>query len=248
MKARRGLLDVTVTVVVGIAVLIGLGLWQLDRRVWKEDLIARTSARFSAQPESVPPRVAWDRLDETATDFRRVEFPAEFIPGEQALVYTAGSAFRPDVSGPGYWVLSPARLAGGSVVVVNRGFVPLDRKPSPNRAQAAPSAASPSVTELIGIIRWTETRGLFTPSDQPIDNVWYVRDPRLIAQAKGWGEVAPFLVDQESPSAPGTWPRAGRLTVSLANNHLQYALTWFALALGLAGVYVTWLAARRRRH
>ena len=177
-------------------------------------------------------------------EFTRVTFPAEFLPGEEALVYTAGSAFRPDVHGPGYWVFAPARLAGGSIVVVDRGFVPLDRKDPATRAQGAPSGHHRHRRRpaLAGNARHCSRR-----ADEPQNNVWYLRDPKAMAAAKKWDAAAPFYIDQESPVPPGGLPKPGKLVVNLPDNHLQYALTWFGLALGLAGVYVTWLAGRQRR-
>ena len=176
-------------------------------------------------------------------EYARVAFPAEFLEGQEALVYTAGSPFRPDVKGPGYWVFAPAQLAGGSIVVINRGFVPLDRKDPATRAEGTPHGT----VEIVGVMRWPETRGLFTPADDPKTNVWYLRDPKAIAAAKKWATAAPFYIDQESPVPPGGVPLPGKLDVQLADNHLQYAITWFGLALALAGVYVVWLAGRFRR-
>jgi surfeit locus 1 family protein len=124
-ERRRGIVVPTIFVVVAVAILIGLGKWQLDRKVWKENLIATITARSSAPPESLP--AAWAQLNRAADEYHRVTFSAEYLIGQQALVYTAGSAFRPDVSGAGYWVFTPARLGGGRVVVVYRGFVPFDR-------------------------------------------------------------------------------------------------------------------------
>jgi surfeit locus 1 family protein len=96
-------------------------------------------------------------------------------------------------------------------------------------------------------MRWPETRGLFTPADDVEGNVWYLRDPNAIAAAKKWVSAAPFYIDQEAPVPPGGWPKPGKLVVALPDNHLQYAITWFGLALALAGVYVVWLAGRLRR-
>jgi surfeit locus 1 family protein len=176
-------------------------------------------------------------------EFTRVTFPAEFLPGEEALVYTAGSPFRPDVQGAGYWVFAPARLAGGSIVMIDRGFVPVDRKDPASRAQGAPHGT----VDVVGVMRWPETRGMFTPDDEPQNNVWYLRDPKAMAAAKKWDSAAPFYIEQESPVPAGGLPKPGKLSVQLPDNHLQYALTWFALALGLAGVYVTWLVGQLRR-
>ena len=96
-------------------------------------------------------------------------------------------------------------------------------------------------------IGWPEGRGMFTPDDDPKTNVWYVRDPQAMAAAKKWAVAAPFYIDQEAPVPPGGLPLPGKIEVHLPDNHLGYAITWFGLALGLAGVYVVWLARRLRR-
>lgn len=241
-KSRRGILDATVFAIVGVAILIGFGLWQLDRKTWKENLIVTLTTRLARAPDNLPPRASWPRLLPEGNEYTRVAFPAEFLAGQEALVYTAGSPLRPDVKGPGYWVFAPAQLAGGSIVLVNRGFVPLERK------DAATRAGSPRGTvEIVGVMRWPETRGLFTPADDVAGNVWYLRDPKAIAAAKTWATAAPFYIDQESPLPEGGWPKPGKLAVALPDNHLQYAITWFGLALALAGVYVVWLVGRLRR-
>jgi len=240
---RRGLLEPTIFAIVGIAILIGLGVWQLDRKTWKENLIAAMTTRLAREPADLPPRDRWAQLLAEREEFDRVGFPAEFLPGQEALVYSAGSAFRPDAKGPGYWVFAPARLAGGSLVIVNRGFVPLDRKDPASRAQGEPHGS----VDIVGIVRWPETRGLFTPADDIKDNVWYLRDIKAIAAAKHWQSVAPFYVEQESPLPPGGLPQAGKLIVNLPDNHLEYAITWFGLALALAGVYLVWLTRRLRQ-
>ena len=242
-KQRGGVIEATVFAVVGVAILLGLGIWQLDRKVWKENLIATVIARLARPPEDLPPRASWPRLTPEADEYRRVKFPAVFLNGEEALVYSAGSAFRPDVQGPGYWMFAPARLSGGSIVLVDRGFVPPERKDPASRAQGAPHGT----VEIVGVMRWPETRGLFTPADDPKSNVWYLREPAAMAAAKKWDATAPFYIEQEAPVPPGGLPKPGKLAVNLPNSHLQYALTWFGLALGLAGVYVTWLAGRLRR-
>jgi surfeit locus 1 family protein len=240
---RGGVTGATVFAVAGIAILSGLGIWQLERKVWKENLIATLDTRLARAPEALPPPANWPQLKEAADEYRRVSFPAEFLAGQEALVYTAGSSFRPDVQGPGYWVFAPARLAGGSIVLVDRGFVPDDRKDPASRPQGEPHGA----IDVVGVMRWPETRGMFTPADDPKTNVWYLRDPAAMAAAKKWDTAAPFYIEQEAPVPRGGWPKPGKLVVSLPDNHLQYAITWFGLALGLAGVYGVWLAGRLRR-
>jgi surfeit locus 1 family protein len=243
MRRGGGVIEAAVLTIAGIAILIGLGVWQLDRKVWKEDLIATLDERLARAPVDLPPRENWTRLTPAKDEYTRVKFPAEFLPGEEALVYTAGSSFRPDIEGQGYWVFAPARLAGGSIVVVDRGFVPYDRKDPATRAQGATLGS----IDIVGVMRWPEMRGMFTPNDEPQNNVWFLRDQKTMAAAKKWDAPAPFYIEQESPVPPGGLPKPGKLVVSLPDNHLQYALTWFGLALALAGVYVTWLAGRLRR-
>lgn len=237
-RRNASLLDATLLAFAGMAILIGLGVWQLDRKVWKENLITTINSRLAGAPEDLPPRANWQRLREDGEEFRRVAFPAEFLDGEEALVYTAGSPLRPDVKGPGYWVFSPARLAGGSIILINRGFVPIDRKDPATRAEGAPRG----IIDLVGVMRWPEARGTFTPADDPKNNVWFLRDSNSIATFKKWATAAPFYVDQEGPAPTGGWPKPGKLEAHLPDNHLQYAITWFGLALALAGVFVVWLA------
>jgi surfeit locus 1 family protein len=239
-KRRSTVLDATMFALVGIVILCGLGVWQLDRKMWKEDLIARLNARLSRAPQDLPPRASWPQLHQDGEEFRRVVFPAEFLDGEEALVYTAGSPLRPDVKGPGYWVFSPVRLAGGSIVLVNRGFVPPDHKDPAERSEGTPHG----IVDVVGVMRWPEARGTFTPADDPKKNIWFLRDSKSIADIKKWATAAPFYIDQEEPVPAGGWPKPGKLEVQLPDNHLQYAITWFGLALALAGVYVVWLVRR----
>ena len=237
---RGGIFGATVFAFVGVAILIGLGVWQLDRKVWKENLIATTTARLAGAPVPLPPPARWPQLTAAADEYTRVKFSAAFLPGESALVYTAGSAFRPDVQGAGYWVLTPARLAGGGIVVVDRGFVPADRK-------TAAAAAPVGVADIVGVMRWPDRPGLFTPAADVKTNTWYLRDSTAIATAKNWSNAAPFYIEQETPVPPGGLPKPGKLVVALPDNHLQYAITWFGLAAGLAVVYGVWLSGRGRR-
>ncbi len=216
------------------AALIALGTWQVERKAWKEELIATLTERLAAPPVPLPPPAAWTALDQAGNEYRRVTFEAKFETAEEASVLATGAAFRSDVTGPGFWIFTPARLADGSVVVVNRGFIPLaDAKTLPHRA-------NPGTIAITGVMRWPEAPHWFTPKANPAQNMWFVRDPIAIAAAKGWGPVSPFYVEQETPVPPGGWPQPGKLVVHLANNHLQYAITWYGLAVVLVIVFITW--------
>lgn len=227
---------------VGLAVLIGLGLWQLERKAWKQALIATLSARLAAPPAQLPPPAQWPSLQAPTDEFRRVIFAAQFLSDSEALIFGGRSPLRPDVTGTGYWLMTPARLSDGAVVMVNRGFVPEGRQNPSTRREGLIGG----VTELTGVLRWPEARGLFTPSDDPGRNLWYLRDHLSIAAAKGVTPVAPFYIDLEGPQPPGGLPQAGKLRVSLSDNHLQYAITWFSLALALLTIFLIWAIRRPR--
>ena len=240
--ARLGFMAPSLAALVAFAVLVALGTWQLERRAWKQGLIATLTQRLAAPPGPLPRRDSWDRLDAGETEFRRVTFPAEFRHDQEALVFTGGSALRSDVSGAGYWVFTPGRLPGGGVVVVNRGFVPEGRQDAKTRSEGQVAGA----IDVVGVIRWPEGRGIFTPADNPGQNLWFVRDHLAMAAAKNWGPVAPFFIDQEAPPAPGGLPSAGRIVPKLPDNHLQYAITWYGLAAVLVAVFGVWVRGRLR--
>jgi surfeit locus 1 family protein len=239
-RLRAGLAVPVLFALVAFAAFVGLGTWQLQRKAWKEALIANLEQRLSAPPVDLPPRERWVQLDPAEDEFRHVKFAPAFVPCTDALVYTTGSALRSDVSGPGYWVLAPARLATGGLVVVNRGFVPEGRQ------DTATSGEVTANVEMVGVLRWPEARGFFSPNDQPARNLWFARDPVGIASAKSWGDVAPFYVELERPQPHGGLPQAGPLEVNLRNEHLQYAITWYGLALVVVVMFAFWLRARRQ--
>ena len=231
---KRSWLSLLIPAVLAFAVLLALGTWQIQRKAWKEQLIATLTERLQAPPAPLPSAAAWPALDQTGNEYRRVTFRAEFETAKEAFVFATASAFRPDVKGQGFWIFTPARLADGSVVVVNRGFMPLAV------AKTLSNRVNPGIVEITGAMRWPEASHWFTPKGSPTENLWFARDPAPIAAAKGWGPVAPFYVEQESPVPAGGWPQPGKLVPSLPDNHLQYAVTWYGLALVLAVVFVVW--------
>jgi surfeit locus 1 family protein len=233
---RRTWLGLLIPAVLAFAVLVALGTWQIHRKAWKEDLIATLTERLAAPPAALPAPSRWPRLDRESDECRRVRFSATFDHSKEALVYAAASAFRPDVTGRGYWIFTPARLADGAFVIVNRGFVPDDRKDAVSRADGQITGP----VEIVGALRWPEARNWFSPADDPAHNLWFVRDPLAMAAAKGVSPAAPFYVEQESPVPPGGWPQPGKLIVQLRNEHLQYAVTWYGLALVLVVVFAVW--------
>jgi len=235
-RPRPAWVSALIPALLALALLIGLGTWQLQRKAWKEGLIAELTERLAQPPAALPAPAAWPSLRQAQEEYRRVKFTAAFDHARESLVYAPPSAFRPDVTGIGYWVLTPARLADGSYVIVNRGFVPDGRQNPATRA--AGQITGP--VAIVGAIRWPEAGNWFSPASDPAHNLWFVRDPGSIAAAKAIKPVAPFYVEQESPPVPGGLPQPGKLVVQLRDAHLQYALTWYGLALVLAVVFLSW--------
>lgn len=224
-----------------VATLIGLGVWQLERRVGKLALISAMEQRLAAQPAPLPPVSQWSRLTPADAEFRRVTFTATPEAHAPAVVFAAPSSLRKDVSGTGVWVFSPMRLADGATVVVNRGFVP--------DGQVVPAAAAASPETLTGYLRFPEAKGWLTPPPDTGKRMWFLRDHLAMAEALGWetGQVAPFYIDLESPVPTGGVPKPGPLQVNLKNDHLQYAITWFLLAIAVSIAFAVWVRGQRRR-
>ncbi len=196
---RRSWVGLLIPALIAFIVLIGLGTWQIQRKAWKEGLIAELNTQLAAPPIALPAPATWAGLDRAKDEYRRVTFGATFDNSKEALLFAAPSTFRPDADYPGYWVLTPARLADGKIVIVNRGFVP-DGRQDP-KTRAAGQIAGPLT--IVGSMRWSGDRHWFTPADEPNKNLWFTDDPQSIAAAKGLTGVAPFYIEQESPVPPG---------------------------------------------
>jgi len=241
-RPRSSLIVPLLFMLVGLGILLGLGFWQLERKAWKEGLIATLNAKLAAPASDLPTPEAWPGLTAERDEFTRVRLTATFLPGRDALVFTNGSPLRPDVKGIGYWVFTPARLADGRLIAINRGFVP----EAQGSAARLPADAAPAPVDMVGALRWPEPRGAFTPADDLSRGMFFVRDIPAMAAALGWGDVPAVYIDLESPAPAGPGPRPGPLAVSLPNRHFEYAITWFGLAASLVAVFGFWVASRRR--
>lgn len=207
-------------------VFTALGLWQVERRTWKLDLIARVDHRLRAPAVALPAARQWPALKGPATEYLRVWAHGRFHHDAETLVDALTER------GPGYWVVTPLRTGEG-MVLVNRGFVPPDRA-SPRTRRAGQPGGEVTVS---GLVRLTEPGGRFLRTNAPSQDRWFSRDVAAIARARGLGPVAPFFIDADATSNPGGLPVGGLTVVRFRNTHLIYALTWFALAaLSLAGL------------
>jgi len=229
-----------------VALFVGLGVWQLQRRVEKHALIAALTERLAAAPSPLPSPAQWARLTPAHDEFRRVSFVASYEPGPDAMVYSSGSAVRDDISGPGTWAFLPARLPDGETVVVNAGFVQNIMQDRAQQDRAVKPLLTSQPVALTGYIRFPETAGLLTPAENTTTRLWFTRDHLSMAYALGWGEVAPFYIDLEAPVPASGIPKPGALEVHLKDDHMQYAITWFTLAGAVVIAFGVWLRGQRR--
>lgn len=223
-------------VVLVFAVLVGLGTWQLYRLSWKLDLIARVEQRVHAAPTAPPGPAAWGEFSAEADRYRHVTVSGTFLDDRETAVQAVTAL------GGGFWILSPFRTDAGYTVLVNRGFVPPDRR-DPSSRQAGNIAGRATVT---GLLRPSELGGAFLRSNDPRADRWYSRDVAAIAAARGLGPVAPYFIDAEATPNSGRGPVGGLTVIAFPNNHLVYALTWYGLAAMLAGA-ASWVVRDERR-
>jgi surfeit locus 1 family protein len=215
--------------------LVALGVWQLQRRAWKHDLVARVDARIHAAPVPAPT----DCANADCDPYRHVFADGVFRHDRETLVQAVTEA------GAGFWVLTPLEGGDGRAILINRGFVPTDRRDPATRS--AGQLTGP--VHVAGLLRLSEPGGAFLRSNDPPANRWFSRDVTAIAAARGVTAAAPYFIDADATPNPGGLPLGGLTVVAFPDNHLVYALTWFALAAMVLGAaaYALRDAARTRR-
>ncbi len=226
------------------AVFAALGTWQVERRSWKHALIARVAERVHAPAVAAPGPDRWARINAADDEYHRVTVTGRLLHSQAARVRAVTRL------GSGYWVLTPLRRTDGSMVWVNRGFVPETARSSP------PPADDAAPVTVTGLLRLTEPGGGFLRRNDPAADRWFSRDVAALAAARGLAGAAPYFIDADAATPPtdgppdgsngkGDAPVGGLTVIDFPDNHLVYALTWYALALMVAGV--PWVIRRQRR-
>jgi surfeit locus 1 family protein len=217
---------------------VALGTWQLQRRVWKLDLIARVNARVHAPPTPSPGPSAWSGLTAASDAYRRVSVAGVFENDRETRVQAVTDL------GPGFWVMTPLVSDRGFTVLVNRGFVPPERTDPGTRPQGQVSGP----VLITGLLRISEPKGGFLRRNDPTAGRWYSRDVAAIAIARHLppGLTAPYFIDADATPNPGGLPVGGLTVIAFPNSHLVYALTWYGLAL-LVAVGVAYAAREEWR-
>ncbi|MBL8561461.1 MAG: SURF1 family protein [Gemmobacter sp.] len=207
---------------IGAAILVGLGTWQVQRLAWKEGVIARAEAQMQAAPAPLPATP-----DPEADRYRPVRVEGRFL-GPEAHVLTSIPG-----EGPGFLVIAAFETAQGRRILIDRGFLPEDQKTTPRPAQAA---------SLSGNLIWPDDVTTATPAPDTARNIWFGRDVEAMAEAL---HTDPLMMVAREPTGQGITPRP--VTVTFTNNHLGYAITWFSLAFAWLGMTVLYLWRIRRR-
>ncbi len=218
------------------ALFVALGLWQLQRRSWKQELIAQVDARAHAAPVPLPSPAEWASFSPARDGYRRVVVEGRLLRDDETLVRATTAL------GSGYWVMTPLRTSEGTVLV-NLGFIPPERRDARMRG----AACGDGVLRLTGLLRASEPGGGFLRSNDAAHDRWYSRDVAAIAARRGLDDAAPFFVDVEAGPNAAPCPVGGLTVIRFTDHHLIYALTWFGLALLSAWACLVFLFGRRER-
>jgi surfeit locus 1 family protein len=229
----RPLLVPTLWFLPGVALLAGLGVWQIQRLHEKEALIASIEAGTEAPAAPLADAL---REGDAHAEWHHVRVTGRFDHSKEAYLFAQGP--RGSV---GVHVVTPLVEADGQTVLIDRGFVPETLRDPKRRADGQIQGN----VDVTGILRLSQAPGLFTPAPNLTTRLWFVKDVPSIASALGL-HVQPVLIEADATPNPGGWPLGGQTNIDIPNDHLQYAITWFGLALALTAVYLLYHVQKGR--
>ena len=226
----------TLFTVPALVVILALGFWQLQRLQEKLAVIEAFEARVTAPAVAPPPAGA----PVAQIEFQRVAATGRYLADKEVLILG-----RPFDGNTGFHLVVPFALDDGRVILINRGWIPEKFGPLPRRpARLAPPRDSVMVDGLVHVVR---PKGRFVPNNEPGRDMWFTITPSEIGAAKGLDAVATYYIDRLRPTPRDRQLPIGASTeVSVRNDHLQYAITWFSFAISLAVIYVLYHRRRSR--
>lgn len=211
----------------GLAVLIALGVWQLQRLAWKEDILAQINARLTAAPAALP-----DTPTEARDRWQSVALSGRFLGAELPVLASRKG------EGAGYRLIAAFETEAGRKILIDRGFV---AEPA-LKSLPAPAGAA----QITGNLHWPDEKDSYTPAPDAGRGLWFARDLGPMAATLG---TEPVLVVARTvtPASPGVapWPVD---SATIPNDHLQYAVTWFGLAIVWAGMTLLFIGRNWRRN
>lgn len=208
-----------------------LGVWQMERREWKRDILDRMAANQAAAPLPLDELLKGDPLRH---EYGRVKVAGSFLHDKE--FHLAARSLKNKV---GLQLVTAFKTDDGKVVLFDRGWIPSEKKEPAKRAEGQ----VPGRVELTGIVRRNQERRQFAPENAPDKNVWFHVDVplmRRMAGAPSDPKLDAFFLDADAAPNPGGVPIGGQTRLDIPNDHLQYAITWFLIALAMAGVYLAY--------
>jgi surfeit locus 1 family protein len=211
----------------GAAILVSLGVWQVQRLAWKEGVIADINARISAAPVSLPAQP-----DPARDAYLPVTVRGTF--GAESLRVLVSQKQR----GAGYRIIAPLVMEDRRILV-DRGFIPSDL------SEPASGAAIQVEQDVVGNLQWPQEIDGFTPAPDLENNIWFARDVSAMAEALGTDPI--LVVQRETSQASGPVTPLPVDTGAIPNDHLQYAITWFSLAAVWGAMTIYFLRRKTAR-
>ncbi len=215
----------TLFTVPALILLLGLGSWQVERLHWKEGLIATRTQRSSGPPIALPA----DNADPADYEFSKTRLSGHFLNDKE--MYLAARSLNGNA---GFHVVTPLVASDGSAILVDRGWIPLERKEPATRAKGELAGE----VSIEGLLRGSQKQSWLVPDNDPQANVWFYVDVPAMARTAGLARVRPYFIEAGPAANPGGYPIGGQSHIELPNNHLQYALIWYSFAVSLAVIYV----------
>jgi surfeit locus 1 family protein len=205
-----------------LAVLVALGIWQIERLHWKEALLAQI-ARAEAAP-ALP-------LPNEPETYAKVQVTGT-LRDDLAATYGAEVRDTPTGTQLGTRLIVPLERADGETILIDRGWVP--------ELRPRPIAKPEGDVTIEGYVRPGDRQGMFSAPDSPATRQFYTLDPAGIGAALGLQRVAPYVLVVIGPAPPERYPDPARHLPRPPNNHLSYAITWFGLAVALVVIFILW--------
>lgn len=215
----------TLMTIPALIILCLLGNWQMTRLDWKLDLIEKLETRYGLPAIDLPPEIA----DPEDWLYRHVTVKGQFLHMSEMSLYGAGPSGK-----PGYDLFTPLLTTEGDFVIINRGWVPEHLKDRVTR----PETITTGEVSITGVLRKSWIKEKFAPENDPSHNMWYYGDLAAMAKAQDLDNIFPMFIYADKSTEGGQYPIGGRTRLNIVNNHLDYALTWYGLAIVLSMIYL----------
>lgn len=223
----------TLMTAIALAVLLGLGVWQLQRLQWKSEIIATIEAQMALPAVPLP----FGDIDPDAWRYRKAQVEGRFHHDKEIHLYAANASGT-----PGYLIITPLERPDGGFVFFNRGWVPMDKRNPETRKEGLIEGS----VKLSGVGRKLWLQNTFVADNEPEANIWFYGDLDGMAKFLGIVHYAPIFLEADATPNPGGLPIGGQSRLKISNDHLNYALTWFSLAVALLIVYGLYVAEQFR--